>query len=455
MFLGTGSKLTSSCIFATHTGKVTSVQRIYAMSYKINLTVILYLVAYFNSLAQPFILKSGNFKHYIDSFNINDEELYKGPIPNAESWKFLERNIPLFDSPDKVLEETYYFRWWTYRKHIRNTPTGYVITEFLPSVPWSGKYNAISCAAGFHFSEGRWLHDRKYLDQYADYWFYGGGDIRKYSFWSAYAIYNYCMVSNDFSLAKSLLPALINNYSSWEKENLDSTGLFWQEDGKDGMEMSVCGTEESAGYRATINAYMYGDALAIASIAALLNCLDLEHQFKEKASIIKKNMQQSLWDSSANFYKVRPRHLNALLCSSRELHGYTPWFFNMPDPENNIAWKYLMDTSFFYAPFGLTTVEQRDPGFKVSYEGHECQWNGPSWPYATSITLTALSNLLTNYTQQFVDKNDYYKLLHDYAKSQRMTLDNGRVVPWIDENLNPYTGDWISRTRLKTWDNGH
>jgi hypothetical protein len=27
-------------------------------------------------------------------------------------------------------------------------------------------------------------------------------------------------------------------------------------------------------------------------------------------------------------------------------------------------------------------------------------------------------------------------------------------VPWIDENLNPYTGDWIARTRLKSWKDG-
>lgn len=28
------------------------------------------------------------------------------------------------------------------------------------------------------------------------------------------------------------------------------------------------------------------------------------------------------------------------------------------------------------------------------------------------------------------------------------------IVPWIDENINPYTGDWISRTILKQWGNG-
>ena len=35
-----------------------------------------------------------------------------------------------------------------------------------------------------------------------------------------------------------------------------------------------------------------------------------------------------------------------------------------------------------------------------------------------------------------------------------MRIENGNIVPWIDENLNPFTGDWISRTRLKTWENG-
>lgn len=27
------------------------------------------------------------------------------------------------------------------------------------------------------------------------------------------------------------------------------------------------------------------------------------------------------------------------------------------------------------------------------------------------------------------------------------------VICWIDENLNPYTGDWLSRTRLQSWKN--
>jgi hypothetical protein len=113
-----------------------------------------------------------------------------------------------------------------------------------------------------------------------------------------------------------------------------------------------------------------------------------------------------------------------------------------------------MDPQGFYAPFGLTTAEQRHPKYVISYQGHECQWNGPSWPYATAITLTGLANLLNGSTQEVIGAKDYFKLLKIYTKSHRLTLDDGRVVPWIDENLNPSNGDWISRTRLKTWNNG-
>ena len=45
----------------------------------------------------------------------------------------------------------------------------------------------------------------------------------------------------------------------------------------------------------------------------------------------------------------------------------------------------------FAAAYGLSFPERRAKGFKIAYEGHECQWNGPSWPFATSIALTALA----------------------------------------------------------------
>jgi len=399
---------------------------------------------------QSFVLKAESFRHYVEGFNKEDNELYKGYFPNMAAWNFLKDNIPLLDCPDAELQRTYYFRWWTYRKHIKQTPAGWIVDEFLPNVNWAGKFNSISCAAGHHLNEGRWLADPKYLDDYSRFWFSGGGTPRRYSFWVADAIWARALVTGDDRLAKDLLPGLINNYEAWEKAKLDPNGLFWQIDDRDGMESSISGS----GYRATINSYMFGDALAIAQIADRAGNKEVAERFRAKAAEIKRLIQEKLWDPGAQFFKVLPRGEGAKLSDARELHGYTPWYFNLPDADKSVAWKQIMDPQGFYAPFGPTTAEQRHPKFVLSYQGHECQWNGPSWPYSTAITLTGLANLLNNYDQTVIAKQNYFDLLKIYVKSHHLKREDGTVVPWIDENLNPTNGDWISRTRLKAWKNG-
>lgn len=403
------------------------------------------------SMASAAALKAESFKHYFDTFNENDEDLYVQHVPNQKAWEFLKTNVPLFECPDKDLERTYYFRWWTYRKHIKLTPDGFVITEFLPKVGWSGKHNTINCPAGHHFYEGRWLHNRKYLDDYAVFWFRKGGSVRSYSFWAADAMWARYLVTADKQHVTDLLADLVNNYKEWEKKRLEPDGLFWQIDDRDGMEVSIGGS----GKRATINSYMYGDAVAIARIAGLADEKELAKNYRAKAEKIKKLVQAKLWDGKAKFFKTLPRKAEQLV-DVRELHGYVPWYFNLPDMGKGYeeAWKQLMDPKGFYAAFGPTTAEQRHRRFAVSYTGHECQWNGPSWPFATTQVLVGLANLLNNYKQDAISKSDYFETLKIYTKSHQLKREDGRVVPWIDENLNPHTGDWISRTRLKSWRDG-
>lgn len=411
--------------------------------------------ARFSPSTAPAVLKADDFRHYVDAFNRNDQELYPQFVPNAAAWRFLKDNVPLLDCPDKGIELTYYFRWWTYRKHIKQTPDGFVITEFLPPVGWAGKYNTINCAAGHHIREGRWLHEPRYLDDYSTFWLRKGGAVRSYSCWIADSILERAAVTGDTRLALELLPDLIANYQGWEKDHLDPSGLFWQVDDRDGMEVSISGAldPQHQGFRATINSYQYGDALAIARLAEVAGQDGVAREYRTKAARLKQLVLSKLWDRDAQFFKVLPRGEEAL-SDARELHGFTPWYFDLPDAGQSIAWKQLMDPQGFHAPFGPTTAEQRHPMFAISYQGHECQWNGPSWPFATSITLTALANLLNNYQQDVVTRRDFFDLLRIYSNSQRLKRDDGTVVPWIDENLNPLTGDWISRTRLKSWKNG-
>ncbi len=405
----------------------------------------------------PTILKSNPLRNDVQTFNSNDHTHFGQAISNETAGQWMADNVPLFECPDKEIEEIYHFRWWTLRKHLKQTPDGFVITEFLPKVNWSGKHNTISCPGGHHFREARWIRDRKYLDDYAVFWFRKGGSPRRYSFWAADAMYQQALTLGDFTRAIDLLPDLVANYEAWEEARLEPDGLFWQIDDRDGMEVSIGGsTHRGQGKRATINSYMYGDAQAIAAIAERANKPEIATAYRNKAERIKRLVLDKLWDEDAKFFKILPRGEQAEKVDVRELHGFTPWYFNLPPQSQGyeVAWKQLMDPQGFYAPFGPTVAEQRHPKFSVSYTGHECQWNGPSWPFATAVTLTALANVLNDYTQESVSPQDYFDTLKIYTKSHRLKREDGTVVPWIDENLNPHTGDWIARTRLKAWKNG-
>lgn len=394
---------------------------------------------------------------YVDAFNELDEELYPQAVANKDAYGFLSGNIPMFECPDEDFERTYYFRWWTYRKHIRQTDDGYVITEFLPQVPWSGRHNTINCPAGHHYYEGRWLHHPRYLDDYSYFWLRKGGEPRRYSFWIADAFHARHLVAPNQALLADLLPDLVKNYEAWEdgwqygrhRIGQRDNGLFYTIDDRDGGEDSIGGH----GFRPTLNSFMFGDARAIAAIARMVGNTDWAEQFEEKAARLRNLVQEKLWDDEAQFFKILPEN-GPPLVDVRELYGYTPWYFNLPDPGYEVAWKQLMDPKGFYAPYGPAFAEQRHPEFTISYEGHECQWNGPSWPMATCTVLTALANLLNNYDQDVISRDDYFETLKIYTKCHQRRRDDGKTVPWIDENLNPYTGDWIARTRLKQWTNG-
>lgn len=389
---------------------------------------------------------------YVTSFNKTDNELFKQVFPNDQAAQFMKDNIPLFECPDKELEKTYYFRWWTFRKHVKETPDGYVISEFLPNVGWGGKYNTINCAAQHHLREGRWLRNTKYLDDYARFWFFASdGGMRRYSCAIADAVWEMYLVHGDRQLIVDLYDKLKENFQFWEDTQRDSTGLYWRGDGYDGGEISASGalSPDATGYRPNLNSFQYGDAIALSKMARLMGKSEEEAFYRGKAEEIKTVVDKMLWDPQDLFYKAIPRNGKMELAPCREELGYIPFAYNLPDEDKLVAWEQLFDEQGFKAPYGPTTCEQRYKGFSISYEGHECQWNGPSWPFATSQTLTGMILSLNRFGEKVLTKERFMEVLQTYSNSHRL---NGQC--WIDENLNPFTGDWISRTRLMTWENG-
>ena len=61
----------------------------------------------------------GLLSTYVRRFNAQDVEHYTNAVPNSAAEDFMLANCPRFACPDKDVERTYYFRWWTFRKHLR------------------------------------------------------------------------------------------------------------------------------------------------------------------------------------------------------------------------------------------------------------------------------------------------------------------------------------------------
>ncbi len=399
----------------------------------------------------PGLLDPEQFRRYVEYFNSMLPEDVINWIPDSRAWEWMRENIPLFSCPDPEVEEIYYYRWWAYRKHIKKTPAGFILTEFLRPVRHAGDYNAISCALGHHLAEGRWLRDRRYLDEYLNFWLRTGDngglrpDLHRYSGWVAWAAYERWLADGRTAFLVSLLDALILDYRAWEQERRRPDGLFWQFDVRDGMEESISGSRTARNARPTINSYMYGNARALARIAALAGRPAEAARLQAEADRLRRLVQQKLWDPQAAFFKTLLE--SGVLADVRELAGYTPWYFSLPEPGRGfeLAWRQLMDPDGFYAPYGPTTAERRHPGFRIAEQGDDCQWNGPSWPFATTVTLKALANVLHEYPQRTVRREDYLRTFLIYTRSHRLRLEDGRTIPWIDENLDPFTGRWQAR----------
>lgn len=219
-------------------------------------------------------------------------------------------NIPFVDIPDKAIEDTYYYRWRAFKKHLRSTDNGYVITEFAPSVPWEGPNGTISAAVGHQVHEARWLRDRSYAEDNLDWWLGGGGNLRQYTSWIGDAVWADYLASGDRRVPLKHLDALKQNLDAWST-NLDtSKGLYWIAPVNDATEFSISGLDVNDGwagdaFRPSFNSYIYGDQIAISNIAALAGDTEAARDYGARAAVTKRIVQDSLWNPAVEQFMDR------------------------------------------------------------------------------------------------------------------------------------------------------
>jgi hypothetical protein len=367
-------------------------------------------------------------------------------------------NIPFFECSDKQIEQVYYYRWKLYKAHIRNVGANqYVTTEFINDMSWDrDPYSTINAASMHHIYEGRWLKDNKFMDGYINNLYQDGGNNRSYSESIADATYARYLVNMDSAFILHQLDSMKLKYEQWYDHYDSSKHLYYIPAMPDATEYTIASIDASGGtggfedgeaFRPTINSYMYGNALAISHIAAMKGDTATSTKYLQRAIELRTNVQRDLWnDTMQHFvdrFKVDNKYVHYWnFIRGRELAGMIPWYFNLPDnsPKYSEAWKHVADTAYLLGPYGLRTNEPTyEYYFKqiIYFQGQRgSQWNGPSWPFQTSLAITGMANLLNNYQQSVVTVSDYVKLLRLFT--QQHYLPDGKIN--LVENYDPNLG---------------
>ena len=393
-----------------------------------------------------------------------------------KNWDWYIDNIPFIETPDSRLDEVYYYRWEMVTKHLRyaSPRVGYVATEFNDWPKYAGKYGAIVAPSGHQLYEMQWLRDRRFPEDYISLYF-NEHSSKPYSFssWLAENVWSLNKVHRNEEYAKGLLPELVKYYEHYEEMQFNPTlGLFWSHPIWDGMEYSVS-TKRTAdafhggvGYRPTLNSYMYANALAVQRIATMAGESNLASQYGRKATALKTNIQNRLWDEDRNFFlhMYRLNEHNGILAETliddtgpytsdkkgREQMGFIPWAFNLPDDQTGAgyeaAWQYFDDPAYFQSAYGPRSAELSDHKYEIT--SRCCHWSGHSWPYATTQSLKALANVVRDYDQSEIDKSDYITAFNTYVDVHMKGKANGTgIKPYIAEANHPDTGSWDGHDR--------
>ena len=377
---------------------------------------------------------------------------------------WFEENIPFFESSDSTLDRIYYYRWQLYRAHLRDLGArGYIVTEFLDDVSWQRQpYASLNDATAFHIYEGRWLRDRRYVDDYLDFMYAGGGNDRHFSEGIADAAYAHFLVDGDTAFALRHLDSMKHVYALWDDHYDFAKHLYWIEPLLDATEYTIASIDASGGkdgftggqaFRPSINSYMYANARAISRLATLAGDRATAATYAARADDLRRAVQASLWSAPLQHFVDRYQVDNAFVhywtpIRGRELVGYLPWYVNLPDstPEYAVAWHHLLAPDELGGAFGLRTVEpsyeyyMRQYRYDAATGGRECQWNGPAWPFQTTQALVGMANLLNrspsaDVARSGVTRADYVRLLAQYTQLHML---DGR--PDLQEDYDPDTG---------------
>jgi hypothetical protein len=412
-------------------------------------------------------------------------------VQREEYQAWFDQNVAYFACSDAWIHKQYYHRAYLLRKNLLEPALGRMQWKAFAEGRWrSGWYpNVISYGGGHQIRESRWLRDKSHWQGhlrtfaenakvdgvYPSHVRPNGPQGGQYTDWITASAWDGYLVHPDNEFLAIVADKLAANVRGWQNVYdpdgdgllfVDShwwTGMEWQPsffafcdfktDPKDRMHPLTRDKLD----RVDLTTYNFGNAVAVSRIYRLLGRDDLAAEFDALAEKIRRAVLEKLWDSQERFfYSVRnPDQQKARV---KEVIGVYPFYFDLPPVGKGYeqAWASFIDPEQFWTTWPAASASKQCPaysqdGWPTDRGGSGCMWNGPTWPHANSIVLSAMINSLRHHKDEALagrlplTRDHFYALFHSFARAQYRAHD--LTFPWTGEFYHGETGDWKTAER--------
>lgn len=411
-----------------------------------------------------------------------DQSQWAGVFPLHELYSsyatdWFDSNLATFDCSDPYVTKQFWHRAYVLKKNFMNPKLGKLEDYCCSEGRWKSDWyhHVISYGAGHQIREARWFADPRYSwgqlqtfcknprpdGIFPSHITPEGQKGGQYTDWISSTALDVMAVHPNTELLTKNLPALAKNAKAWidvyDKDNdflpvVDShwwTGMEWQpsffyfynflpKKGEDDLE------------RVDLAAYAYGDAKNVAECARLLGKSDDAKSLDELASKIKNAVETKLWNKEWQYF-LSNRFEDDKPALVKEEIGVYPYYFGLPTPGKGYeaAWKSIIDPAEMWGPWPVRSCSLKCAAYSpgVFWPIGEnvatgCMWNGPTWPHANSIIMTAMARTLRDYPECDLKKKHLFELFNSFTKAQ---FKNGDINnPWTGEYYHAETGEWLT-----------
>jgi len=414
-------------------------------------------------------------------------DLVAAQVESYQSW--FDANLAHFDCSDPWIRKMYYHRAYVLRKNMLDPKLGRMRWPTQSEGRWRSNWypNVISYGAAHQVREARWLRDPKYWQGHQRTWAENeksdgvypsrvtpkGPAGGQYTDWITSTSWEGHLVHPDLAFLSQVVEKLAANVRGWQRQfDRDGDGLlevdshwwtgmeyqpsfFFFSDYKVSKDFDQPAVQVSL-ERVDLTAYNYGNAVAVARIYGRLGQPAKAKEFDDLAAKIAGAVLAKMWRPDKQyFYSLRA--LDDRVADVKEVIGVYPFYFGMVPWGKGYepAWASILDPGQFWTKWPVASASHECPAYsQTNWPGDGramgCMWNGPTWPHANSLVMSAMARTLRATRDQKVSgsplaREHLWELFSSFTRAQFRNQDLDH--PWTGEFYNGDTGEWKTAER--------